>query len=43
MIVLAIILTMASFSVPIYTRIVIRSHEAVLKDDPFTMRKMINQ
>jgi general secretion pathway protein G len=43
MIVIAIILIMASFAAPTYSRIVTRSHEAVLKDDLFTMRKMIDQ
>jgi general secretion pathway protein G len=43
LVVIAIFLIMASFAAPIYTRIVTRSHEAVLKDDLFTMRKMIDQ
>ena len=43
MIVIAIILIMASFAAPIYSRIVTRSHEAVLKDDLFTMRQMISR
>ena len=43
MIVIAIILIMASVAAPIYSRIVTRSHEAVLRDDLFTMRKLIDQ
>ena len=43
LIVIAIILIMASFAAPIYSRIVTRSHEAVLKDDLFTLREMINR
>jgi general secretion pathway protein G len=43
MIVIAMILILASFAAPTYSRIVTRSHEAILKDDLFTMRKMINQ
>jgi prepilin-type N-terminal cleavage/methylation domain-containing protein len=43
MIVVAVILIMASFAAPIYSRIVTRSHEAVLKDDLFTMRSLIDR
>ena len=43
LVVIAICLIMASFAVPTYSRIITRSHEAVLKDDLFTMRKMIKQ
>jgi len=43
MTIIAIILVMASFSAPIYNRIVTRSHEAVLKDDLFTMRSLIDR
>jgi general secretion pathway protein G len=43
MVILAMILILASFAAPLYNRIVVRAHETVLKDDLFTMRKMINQ
>jgi len=43
MIVIAIILIMASVAAPIYSRIVTRSHEAVLRDDLFTMRNLIDR
>ena len=43
MVVIAIILIVASFALPAYNRIVTRSHEAVLRDDLFTMRQMINR
>ena len=43
MIVIAIILIMASVAAPIYSRIVTRSHEAVLRDDLFTMRSLIDR
>jgi len=43
LVVIAIILIMASFAAPIYSRIITRSHEAVLRDDLFTMREMINR
>ncbi|MEJ2010566.1 MAG: prepilin-type N-terminal cleavage/methylation domain-containing protein [Acidobacteriota bacterium] len=43
LVVISLILIMASFAAPIYSRIVTRSHEAVLKDDLFTLREMINR
>ena len=43
MVVIAIILIFASLAAPIYSRIITRSHEAVLRDDLFTMRKLIDQ
>jgi len=43
MVVLAMILIVASIAIPSYRVIIIRSHEAVLKDDLFTLRKMIDQ
>jgi len=43
MIVLAMILILASIAIPSYRVIIIRSHEAVLRDDLFTLRKMIAQ
>ena len=43
MVVLAMILILASIAAPNYRVVVIRSREAVLKDDLFTMRKMIDQ
>ena len=43
MVVLAMILILASIAIPSYRVIIIRSHEAVLKDDLFTLRKMIDQ
>ncbi len=43
LIVIAFCLIMASFAAPIYSRIVTRSHAAVLKDDLFTLREMINR
>jgi general secretion pathway protein G len=43
MIVISIILILVSISIPIYTNSVIHSKEAVLKDDLFTMRSVIDQ
>ena len=43
LVVIAIILIVASFALPAYNRIVTRSREAVLRDDLFTMRQMINR
>jgi prepilin-type N-terminal cleavage/methylation domain-containing protein len=43
LVVIAIILIVASFALPAYNRILTRSHEAVLRDDLFTMRQMINR
>ena len=43
MIVISIILILVSISVPIYTNSVIHAKEAVLRDDLFTMRSVIDQ
>ncbi len=43
MFVIAAILIMASFAAPIYSHILTRSHEAILKDDLFTMRSLIDR
>jgi general secretion pathway protein G len=43
MIVISIILILVSISIPIYTQSVIHSKEAVLKDDLFTLRSVIDQ
>jgi len=43
MIVISIILILVSISIPIYTTSVVHSKEAVLKDDLFTMRSVIDQ
>jgi general secretion pathway protein G len=43
MVVITIILILASFAMPSYHVAVIHSREAVLRDDLFTMRKMIDE
>ena len=43
MVVIFIILILATFAMPSYQVAVIHSREAVLKDDLFTMRKMIDE
>jgi general secretion pathway protein G len=43
MVVISIILILVSLSVPIYTTSIIHAREAVLRDDLFTMRSLINQ
>ena len=43
MVVIVIILILATFAMPSYHVAVIHSREAVLKDDLFTMRKMIDE
>lgn len=43
MIVLTLILILASIAAPSYRTAIIRAREAVLKDDLFTMRKLIDQ
>ena len=43
MVILAIILILASFAVPNYHVMVIRARETVLRDELFTMRKLIDQ
>jgi general secretion pathway protein G len=43
MTVISVMLIMASIAAPIYSRILTRSHEAVLRDDLFTMRSLIDR
>jgi len=43
MMVLTLILILASFAVPTYRVAMIRAREAVLRDDLYTMRKLIDQ
>lgn len=43
MMVLTLILILASFTVPTYRVAMIRAREAVLRDDLYTMRKLIDQ
>jgi general secretion pathway protein G len=43
MVVLTLILIMASFAVPTYQRAIIRAREAVLREDLYTMRKLIDE
>ena len=43
MIVISIILILVSISIPIYTNSVVHAKEAVLRDDLFTMRSVIDQ
>jgi len=43
MIVITILLTLVSLAAPIYRTSVIRSKEAVLRDDLFTLRSLIDQ
>ncbi len=43
MIVLTLILIMASMAAPTYHLAVVRAREAVLRDDLFTMRKLIDE
>lgn len=43
MIVMSIILILISIAVPIYNSSIVRAREAVLRDDLFTMRSLINQ
>ena len=43
MVVIVIILILATFAMPSYQVAVVHSREAVLKDDLFTMRKMIDE
>jgi general secretion pathway protein G len=43
MVVITIILILASFAMPSYHIAVIHAREAVLRDDLFTMRKMIDE
>ena len=43
MAVVAMFLILASFAIPAYQNIIVRSREAVLRDDLFTMRSMIDR
>ncbi len=43
MIVISIILILISIAVPIYSQSILRAREAVLRDDLFTMRSVIDQ
>jgi len=43
MVVLVLILILASFAMPSYHTAVVHAREAVLRDDLFTMRKMIDE
>jgi general secretion pathway protein G len=43
MVVLVLILILASFAMPSYHAAIIHAREAVLRDDLFTMRKMIDE
>ncbi len=43
MIVISIILILVSIAVPIYSQSIVRAKEAVLRDDLFTLRSVIDQ
>jgi general secretion pathway protein G len=43
MVVISIILIMLSIAIPIYKRSMVSAHEAVLKDDLFSLRRTIDQ
>lgn len=43
MIVVTILLTLATMSLPIFQSAIVRAREAVLKDDLFTLRKLIDE
>ena len=43
MVVLPMILILASVSIPTYQRVMVRAREAVLREDLYTMRKMIDE
>jgi general secretion pathway protein G len=43
MIVIAVALIVASFTIPIYSTAVTRTHEAVLRDHLYTMRSLIEE
>jgi general secretion pathway protein G len=43
MIVISVILILVSLAVPIYSSSIVRAREAVLRDNLFTMRSLINQ
>ena len=43
MVVLTLIMILASFAIPTYQRVILRAREAVLREDLFTMRKLIDE
>lgn len=43
MVVLTLIMILASFAVPTYQRAIMRAREAVLREDLYTMRKLIDE
>ena len=43
MVVLTLIMILASFAVPTYQRAILRAREAVLREDLYTMRKLIDE
>ena len=43
MIVLTLIMILASFAIPTYQRAILRAREAVLREDLYTMRKVIDE
>ena len=43
MVVLTLIMILASFAVPTYQRAILRAREAVLREDLYTMRKVIDE
>ncbi len=43
MMVITLILILATISIPMYQVSIVRAHEAVLRDDLYTMRKLIDQ
>ena len=43
MVVLTLIMILASFALPTYQRAILRAREAVLREDLFTMRKVIDE
>lgn len=43
MVVITLILILASFAMPIYRTAIVHAREAVLRDDLFTMRKLIDE
>ena len=43
MVVITLILILASFAMPMYHLSIVHAHEAVLRDDLFTMRELIDE
>jgi general secretion pathway protein G len=43
MVVLTLIMILASFAIPTYQRAILRAREAVLREDLYTMRKLIDE